>query len=78
MENKIDTYIKKEVLIRPTKLMDELSYDNKFFNHRNEYNMIIEYVDDFLTGKTINRYLVLPELEMLANQLFFFKFMSIF
>lgn len=73
MENKIDIYIKNEVLIRPTKLIDELSYDNKLFNHRNEYGMIIEYIDEFLKGRNINRYLILPGIRDVGKSTILFQ-----
>ena len=73
MDNKIDTYIKNEVLIRPTKLIDELSYDNALFNHRSEYETIIEYIEEFLEGRNINRYLVLPGIRDVGKSTILFQ-----
>jgi len=73
MDNKIDTYIKNEVLIRPTKLIDELSYDNVLFNHRSEYETIIEYIEEFLEGRNINRYLVLPGIRDVGKSTILFQ-----
>ena len=42
------------------KLNSDLSYNNKKFTPRSDYYTIIEYINDFLEGKNINRYLVLP------------------
>ena len=55
-----NTYIRNQILTMPMKLTEELSYNGKKFNKRSDYNNIIKYVDDFLEGKNINRFLVLP------------------
>lgn len=55
-----NTYIKNQILTMPMRLSQELSYEDKEFNKRSEYENIINYVDDFLEGKNINRFLVLP------------------
>ena len=41
-------------------LFDDLSNNDKVFNKRTSYYYIIKYINDFLEGKNINRYLVLP------------------
>lgn len=60
MNDALAIHIQNQVLIRPGKLNEDLKYNNKTFRHRQDYYEIIRYVDDYLNGKTNNRYLVLP------------------
>ena len=55
-----NTYIRNQVLTMPLRLNENLSYDGKNFNKRSDYENLTGYVDDFLEGKNINRFLVLP------------------
>ena len=55
MNEILETYIKKEIFLRPKLIEDDLKYLNKTFNHKLEYYNIIEYINDFLEGKNINR-----------------------
>lgn len=55
-----NTYIRNQILAMPIKLTQELSYGNKQFNKRSDYNNIINYVDNFIKGENINRFIVLP------------------
>ena len=56
------TYIRNQILIMPMKVNQDLTYKNKKFNKRSDYNGIIKYVDKFLDGENLNRFLVLPGL----------------
>ena len=60
MNNALNTYIQNQILVMPTKFNEELTYANEKLHHRLDYAKIIEYINDFLDGKNINRYLVLP------------------
>lgn len=42
------------------KLDQELAYGDRKFNKRSDYENIIKYIDNFLDGRNINRFLVLP------------------
>ena len=55
-----NTYIRNQILTMPQRLNKELSYENKQFNKRSDYENIKKYIDNFLDGKNINRFLVLP------------------
>lgn len=55
-----NNYIRNQVLNMPLKLNSVLSYGDKIFNKRLDYEKIIKYVDDFIEGRNINRFLVLP------------------
>ena len=60
MNELLNTYIRNQVLLRSSKLNEDLYYSNQKFNPRQDYNTVKKYIDDFLDGKNVNRYLVLP------------------
>lgn len=60
--NTLNSFIQNQINSLPTILNEELSYKNKKFNHRTDFNIIKEHIDDFLNGDNINRYYVLPGL----------------
>ena len=60
MNEFLTRYIENQILLQPQKLYEDLHYDNEKFNFRLEYNSLIEYVNNFLEGNPINRYLILP------------------
>lgn len=62
MNNMQKTYIKNQILTMPMKINQELSHQNKKFNKRSNYTDIINYVDNFIVGENLNRFLVLPGL----------------
>ena len=53
-------YIRNQILSVPMKLNQELTHKDKKFNKRSDYDNIIKYIDNFLEGDNINRFLVLP------------------
>lgn len=53
-------YIRNQILSVPMKLNQELTYKDKKFNKRSDYDNIIKYIDNFLEGEDINRFIVLP------------------
>ena len=55
-----NNYIKNQILTMPQRLGQNLSYADKPFNKRSDYENVIRYVDNFINGKNINRFLVLP------------------
>jgi len=57
----------------PQRLNQELYYGNKQFNKRSDYNIMIKYVDNFLDGKNINRFLVLPGLRDVGKTTILFQ-----
>ena len=61
-ENSIQNFLEKQTNEIPLILNEELSYKNQKFNHRTDFNIITDIIDDFLNGENINRYLVLPGL----------------
>ncbi len=72
-------YIRNQILSVPMKLNQELTHKDKKFNKRSDYDNIIKYIDNFLEGDNINRFLVLPGgYVMLEKQLCYFRYMNIF
>lgn len=61
-KNTLNIFIQNQINDLPTILNEELSYKNKKFNHRTDFHIIKEHIDDFLNGDNINRYFVLPGL----------------
>lgn len=55
-------YIQNQILTMPIKLRKEISKNNINFNKRSDYKNIIKYIDNYLEGNNINRFLVLPGL----------------
>ncbi|WP_298501026.1 ATP-binding protein [uncultured Methanobrevibacter sp.] len=56
------TYIKNQILTMPIKVNQELTHKNRKFNKRSDYETIIKYINNFLAGENLNRFLVLPGL----------------
>ena len=50
-----NSYIRNQILTMPMQLNQELSYMEKNFNKRSDYDVIVRYIDDFLEGKNIKR-----------------------
>ena len=62
MNDMQNTYIQNQILTMPSKLRNELSNNDIKFNKRSDYENIIKYIDNYLEGNNINRFLVLPGL----------------
>ena len=56
------TYIRNQILTMPMKVTQEITHKNKKFNKRSDYDNIINYIDNFIVGDNLNRFLVLPGL----------------
>lgn len=68
-----NVYIRNQILTMPMKVNHELSYKNKKFNRRSDYYNIIDYIDKFLEGESINRFLVLPGLRDVGKTTILFQ-----
>lgn len=66
-------FIRNEVTNIPLTLNDELTFDGKRFNHREDFSDIKEFLDSFISGDTINRYLVLPGLRDVGKSTLLFQ-----
>ncbi len=67
------TYIRNQILTMPMKVNQELSYKDEKFNKRSDYDNIISYIDKFLKGESINRFLVLPGLRDVGKTTILFQ-----
>ena len=67
------TYLRNQILTMPMKVNQELTYKNKKFNKRSDYDNIIDYVDNFLNGNNLNRFLVLPGLRDVGKTTILFQ-----
>ena len=61
-KNTLNIFIRNQINNMPSILNDELSDKNKKFNHRTDFQIIKEHIDEFLNGNNLNRYFVLPGL----------------
>lgn len=66
-------YIRNQVLTMPMKAAQDLTYMDKKFNKRSDYDNIINYIDKFLDGENINRFLVLPGLRDVGKTTIMFQ-----
>lgn len=62
IDNTFINFINSQVIDFPNSLNDELTYKNKKFNSRQDLNEIKEFIDDFIKGDNVTRYLILPGL----------------
>lgn len=58
----LEDFLNKQITEMPLVINEELIYKNQKFNHRTDFNEITPFIDDFLNGNNINRFLVLPGL----------------
>lgn len=68
-----ERYIRNQILTMPMKVTQDLTYGDKKFNKRSDYDNIIGYVDNFLKGENINRFLVLPGLRDVGKTTMLFQ-----
>ena len=66
-------YIRNQILTMPMKVNQELTHKNKKFNQRSDYDNIIRYIDNFLEGENMNRFLVLPGLRDVGKTTILFQ-----
>lgn len=66
-------YIRNQLFSMPMKITQELSNNDKEFNKRSDYDNIIGYVDNYLDGNDINRFLVLPGLRDVGKTTLLFQ-----
>lgn len=73
MNDEQKMYIRNQIFAMPIKLTQELSNNDKKFNKRSDYEDIIKYVDYFLNGNNVNRFLVLPGLRDVGKTTLLFQ-----
>ena len=66
-KNLIDDYLTKQTIEMPIVIKEKLKYKNEKFNTRSDFNILTNFIDDFLNGDYINRFLVLPGLRTVGK-----------
>ena len=72
-ENELIKFVKNEVTDIPLVLNKELTFNNKRFNHRDDFNEIKTLIDDFIEKDSIDRYIVLPGLRDVGKSTLLFQ-----
>ena len=62
IKNSIHNFLQNQITDTPLSLNRELSNKNIKFNHRNDFKEITTFIDEFIDGNNVNRYIVLPGL----------------
>ena len=65
-------YIRNQIMIMPMKVTQNLMY-RYILNKRSDYDNVIIYIDNFLKGENINRFLVLPGLRDVGKTTILFQ-----
>ena len=73
MRGDMEKFIANQISETPFILNDSLYYKNKKFNPRSEFNEIKEFIDDFLDGDNINRFITLPGLRGVGKSTILFE-----
>lgn len=60
MNSQSQIYIQNKILTTINNIHDELFSKNKKIPRREEFNEITNYINEFLDGNEINRFLILP------------------
>lgn len=73
MNTTLNTYIQNQIIRNPMNIKEELAYNNIKFNTRLDFDRICEYIDDFLMGNNINRYILLPGIRGVGKSTMLFQ-----
>jgi hypothetical protein len=73
IENSIYNFLQNQITDTPLSLNNELFNMGKKFNHRDEFNEITPFIDEFLEGNNVNRYIVLPGLRGVGKTTILFQ-----
>lgn len=69
----LSNYINKEIIAIPNQLNEQIYFNGNKFKPRDEFNQIKRYIDDFLNGNHLNRFLVLPGLRSVGKSTLLFQ-----
>ena len=72
-EEEILMYINNELRDIQNTINEELYYDNKQLNSRNEFNNVKMYIDDFLSRRAPDRFVVLPGLRGVGKSVMLYQ-----
>ena len=72
-ENSIRNFLQYQITDTPLSLNNELSNMGIKFNHRDDFKEITAFIDEFLNGNNVNRYIVLPGLRGVGKTTILFQ-----
>lgn len=72
-EDSIHDFLQSQITDTPLSLNNELSNMGVKFNHRNDFEEIKTFIDEFTDGNNVNRYIVLPGLRGVGKTTILFQ-----
>lgn len=72
-EDSIHDFLQSQITDTPLSLNNELSNMGVKFNHRNDFEEIKTFIDEFIDGNNVNRYIVLPGLRGVGKTTILFQ-----
>ena len=72
-EDSIHDFLQSQITDTPLSLNNELSNRGVKFNHRDDFEEIRTFIDEFIDGNNVNRYIVLPGLRGVGKTTILFQ-----
>ena len=72
-EDSIYDFLQSQITDMPLSLNNELSNNGVKFNHRDDFEEITKFIDEFIDGNNVNRYIVLPGLRGVGKTTILFQ-----
>ena len=72
-EDSIHDFLQSQIADTPLSLNSELSNKGVKFNHRDDFEEIKSFIDNFIDGNNVNRYIVLPGLRGVGKTTILFQ-----
>ena len=72
-ENSIYDFLQTQITDTPLSLNSELSNMGVKFNHRDDFEEIKKFIDEFIGGNNVNRYIILPGLRGVGKTTILFQ-----
>jgi len=73
IEDSIHDFLQNQIMDTPLSLNSELSNRGMKFNHRDDFEEITTFIDEFINGNNVNRYIVLPGLRGVGKTTILFQ-----
>ena len=72
-ENSIHDFLQNQITVVPLSLNNNLSNFGIKFNHRDDFDEITTFIDEFIDGNNVNRFIVLPGLRGVGKTTILFQ-----
>ena len=72
-EDSFYDFLQSQITDTPLSLNNELSNMDVKFNHRDDFDEIKVFIDEFIDGNNVNRYIVLPGLRGVGKTTILFQ-----